>query len=180
MGTITGEVIKGQPLNGKAELLPFVNPATGEQFGSIPMTRVIDVKNARREMATAARTWAAKPVKERVRIVCKLQALLIDELDEITAVMNQDNGKSRQDAMAKLFMSVDLINQYCNRAPHWLRRRRVSPGLQIFKRCYIEQHHYVTEPCNGYRYSITDECKLRFIRSDADKHAGTNNAKSKR
>jgi acyl-CoA reductase-like NAD-dependent aldehyde dehydrogenase len=155
MGTKTGEIIKGQPLNGKAELLPFVNPGTGEQFGVVPVTRVADVQSARREMATAARTWAAKPVKERVRIVRQLQTLLINEIDEITAVMNQDNGKSRQDAMAELFMSVDLINQYCNRAPRWLRRRRISPGLQIFKRCYIEQHpHGVVGIIGPWNYPL--------------------------
>ena len=154
MGT-TAEVIKGKPLNGKAEFLPFVNPATNEQFGSVPMTTAVQVQNARREMAAAAQTWAAKSVKERVRIVRKLQALLIDEMDEITAVMNKDNGKSRQDALAELFMSVDLINQYCNRAPHWLRRRRISSGLQIFKRCYIEQHpHGVVGIIGPWNYPL--------------------------
>lgn len=154
MGT-TVEVMKGQPLNGKAEFLPFVNPATGEQFGSVPMTTIVDVQRARREMGAAAQTWAAKPIKERVRIVRKLQALLIDEMDEITAVMNQDNGKSRQDALAELFMSVDLINQYCNRSPHWLRRRRIPSGLQIFKRCYIEQHpHGVVGIIGPWNYPL--------------------------
>ena len=155
MGTRTVEAIKGQPLNGKAEFLPFVNPGTGKQFGSVPMTTATDVQNARREMSAAAQTWAAKPVKERVRIVRKLQTLLIDEMDEITAVMNQDNGKSRQDALSELFMSVDLINQYCNRAPRWLRRRRISPGLQIFKRCYIEQHpHGVVGVIGPWNYPL--------------------------
>ena len=155
MGTGTVGTIKGQPLNGKAEFLPFVNPATGETFGSVPMTTATDVQNARREMTTAAQTWAAKPVKERVRLVRKLQAVLIDEIDEITAVLNQDNGKSRQDAMAELFISVDLINQYCNRAPRWLRRRRISPGLQIFKRCYIEQHpHGVVGVIGPWNYPL--------------------------
>jgi acyl-CoA reductase-like NAD-dependent aldehyde dehydrogenase len=156
MGTKTVEMMmKGQPLNGKAELLPFINPATGEQFGSVPMTTAADVNNARREMETAAKTWAAKPVKERVRIVRQLQAVLIDEIDEITAVMNQDNGKSRQDAMAELFMSVDLINQYCSRAAHWLRRRRIPSGMQIFKRCYIEQHpHGVVGVIGPWNYPL--------------------------
>ena len=76
MGTKTIEVVKGQALNGRAEFLPFVNPATGEQFGSVPMMRACDVTDARREMSAAAQTWAAKPVKERVRIVRKLQAVL--------------------------------------------------------------------------------------------------------
>lgn len=133
---------KGKPLNGKGNTLPFINPANGEQFGQVAMATAVQVQDARREMRTAAAAWAAKPVRERVRIVRKLQALLIDELDEITAVLNRDNGKSRQDALTEVFMTVDLINQYCKNAPHWLRRRRVATGLQIFKRAYQELMPY--------------------------------------
>ncbi|HEX6386001.1 MAG TPA: aldehyde dehydrogenase family protein, partial [Anaerolineae bacterium] len=132
------QALKGKTLNGKVEVLPFINPATGEQFGEVATATAQDVTRARREMAAAARTWAAKPVKERVLILRQLQALMLDEMDEITAVMNEDGGKSRQDALSEVFMTVDLLNQYCKHAPRWLRRRRISPGLQFFKRCYVE------------------------------------------
>lgn len=124
------------------ETLPFINPATGEHFGEVAMATKAEVLAARREMAAAAVTWSQKSVPERARALRQLQQLLIDEVDEITAVMNQDGGKSRQDALSELFVTVDLLNQYCKHAPHWLRRRSVSPGLQLFKRCYTEQRPY--------------------------------------
>ena len=37
--------------------------------------------------------------RERAKPLRRLQQLLIDEIDEITAVMNQDGGKSRQDSL---------------------------------------------------------------------------------
>ncbi len=135
MGVTT---VKGRTLNGRVETLPFINPATSEQFGEINTATLEDVASARREMAAAAKVWAAKPLKERIRILRQLQALIIDELDDITAVMNMDNGKSRQDALIEIFVTVDLMTQYGKQAPHWLRRRRVSPGLQIFKQCYVD------------------------------------------
>ncbi len=135
MGVTT---VKGRTLNGRVETLPFINPATSEQFGEVTTATQAEVTAARQEMAAAAKVWAAKPLKERIRILRKLQTLLIEELDEITAVMNQDNGKSRQDALIEIFVTVDLMTQYMKQAPHWLRRRRVSPGLQIFKQCYVE------------------------------------------
>lgn len=131
--------VKGRTLNGRVETLPFINPATSEQFGEINTATAEDVANARREMAAAAQGWAAKPLAERIRILRKLQKLMIDELDEMTAVINQDNGKSRQDALIELFVTLDLMTQYARHAPRWLRRRRISPGLQISKRCYVEQ-----------------------------------------
>lgn len=149
MNTEKIEHIKGQAVprpyrngvsqNGQARVLPFVNPATGETFGEVVMTSPTVVKEARREMAAAAPIWAAKPVKERVRILRQLQRLMIDQVDEITAVINQDGGKSRQEALTEVFVTVNLIDEYCKHAPRWLRRRRVPTGLQIFKKAYMEQ-----------------------------------------
>ncbi|MCP5097695.1 MAG: aldehyde dehydrogenase family protein [Chloroflexi bacterium] len=142
MGGLASVKGKVTALDGEINVLPFINPATGEQFGEVPIATCDDVTQVRREMAAMLPIWSAKPVKERVRIVRQLQKLLIDELDEITAVLNQDNGKSRQDALAELFMTVDLINEYCKHAPSWLRRRRISSGLQFFKRAYQEMNPY--------------------------------------
>lgn len=133
---------KGVALNGEVNALPFINPATGERFGQVAMATADDVTQVRREMAAAAADWSGKSVSERVKVVRKLQALIIDELDEITAVMNQDGGKSRQDALTELFMAVDLINQYCKNAPQWLAQQPISTGLQFFKRAYMAPEPY--------------------------------------
>lgn len=142
MGKIAAVKGKVTALDGEVNVLPFINPATGEQFGEVPIATQDEIKMARREMAAAAQTWGAKSVKERVRIVKQLQKLIVDEVDEITAVMNQDGGKSRQDALAELFMTVDLINEYCKNAPRWMRRKRISSGLQFFKSAYQELMPY--------------------------------------
>ena len=142
MGKIAAVKGKVTALDGEVNVLPFINPATGEQFGEVTIATQDEVKTARREMEAAAKTWSDKSVKERVRIVKQLQKLIVDEVDEITAVMNQDSGKSRQDALTEVLMSVDLIHQYCKNAPKWLRRKRISPGLQFFKRAYQELMPY--------------------------------------
>lgn len=124
------------------ETLPFINPATGQKFGGVTMATPADVHAARREMAAVAPTWAAKPVKERVRILRKLQAVIIDSVDEISEVINRDNGKSRQDAWIEVMMTVDKLHQYYKHAPEWLARRSVPPGLYIFRRYYTEPKPY--------------------------------------
>jgi acyl-CoA reductase-like NAD-dependent aldehyde dehydrogenase len=124
------------------EILPFVNPGTGEQFGQVPMASPEEVQKAVEEMRQSFQTWRRTSVKERVRILRKLQKLIIDSVDLISETVNMDTGKSRQDGMIEVFMMVDRLNQYCRRAPRWLRRRRVSSGLYIFKRCYSEPVPY--------------------------------------
>jgi succinate-semialdehyde dehydrogenase/glutarate-semialdehyde dehydrogenase len=71
-----------------------------------------------------------------------LQQVIIDMLDEITAVINKDTGKTRQDAFSEVFMTVDLIKLYRNNAQRWLHRHRVSHGIYFFKSCYIEPRPY--------------------------------------
>lgn len=122
--------------------IPFINPATGEQFGSVPEASTEEIAAARREMAAAAAIWSARPVEERVRILRKLQEVIIDSLDEITAVINKDHGKSRQEALIELFMTLEKLHLYYNNAPEWLARRNVPRGLtfllSLSRRYYTE------------------------------------------
>ena len=124
--------------------IPFMNPGTNEQFGSVAMATVADVQQAREALREAAPIWARKTVRERARIVKKLQQVLLDHTDHITATITKDSGKSRQDSLIEVFMSVEKIHTYCRKAPRWLRRRRVSPGLYIFKQYFVEPRPYGT------------------------------------
>jgi len=118
--------------------LPCINPATGEQFDIVPITTPPEVQQAHWELREALPVWSEKPVSERGRILGRFQAVLLDSLDQMTATINQDNGKSRQDALLEIFVTLDLLQQYRKYAPRWLARQRVPRGLALFKRCYVE------------------------------------------
>ncbi len=122
--------------------IEFFNPATGRKFGEVRMATAADVARARREMAAVQPEWGAKSVKERARLVKKLQSVIVDAADEITAVVNQDHGKSRLDALHEVFMTVEKIHHYANHAPRWLARERVPRGLYFFKRFYADREPY--------------------------------------
>lgn len=140
------------------DTLPFVNPATGEKFGEVAMATPEDVTKAMREMRQAFQVWRKRSLKDRIVVLRKLQEVIIDSLDEITAVLNKDTGKSRQDGLIEVMMTVDRLHQYYRNAPKWLHRRRVPPGLYVFKRYYKEPHPYgvvaVIGPWN-YPFDLT-------------------------
>ena len=142
----------------QAEYLPFINPATGEQFGQVNVATEAEITQARRELAAVAPEWAGRSVKERVRILRKLQEVIIDSVDEITEVINKDHGKSRQDALIEVLMVVDKLHQYYKQAPKWLRRRAVPPGLYFLRRYYTERKPFgvvgVIGPWN-YPFDLT-------------------------
>ena len=124
------------------EKLAFINPATGAQFGEVAMSTPEEVKQAVDEMRGSFPAWSGKSVRERARILKKFQNLLIDQRDEISSVVSQDTGKSRQDSLIELFISVDMLAQNRANAATWLKRRRVSSGLYFMKKCYVEHRPY--------------------------------------
>jgi len=71
-------------MTNNTEFVPFINPATGEQFGQVPMATEAGIAQAYKEMRQASGIWGGKTVKERVRILRKFQALIIDSVDDIS------------------------------------------------------------------------------------------------
>jgi len=124
------------------DFLSFVNPATGETFGSVAVSTPEDVARARREMRHSFPAWSQKSPEERTSALKKLQEALIDRADEITHVVNQDTGKSRQDALTELFLVVDKLQTYRKHAPTWLQPERIPPGIYIFKKYYAVHRPY--------------------------------------
>jgi acyl-CoA reductase-like NAD-dependent aldehyde dehydrogenase len=118
--------------------LPCINPATGEEFNRVRVSTAEEVEQARRDLQENLDVWRGKPVKERIRILRKLLALIVDSTDIISHTVNMDTGKSRQDGLIEVLMLVDRLKQYYRRGPRWLARRRVPPGLYFFRRYYTE------------------------------------------
>jgi acyl-CoA reductase-like NAD-dependent aldehyde dehydrogenase len=120
------------------ETIPCFNPGTGEQFDQIRMSTAADVDRAIDDLRQASYRWRQKSIEERVRTLRKFQAFIIESVDIISETINRDTGKSRQDGLIEVFMTVDRLHQYYKHAPRWLARKTVPPGLYFFKRYYAE------------------------------------------
>ncbi len=123
-------------------MLPFISPATRENFGEVRMHTPQEAAQAVRELREVAPLWRAKTPRERARILLAFLEVMLDSLDDITAVLNRDTGKSRQDALIEVFMTADMLRQYARHAPAWLRTRRVPRGLYLFKKTYVAYKPY--------------------------------------
>lgn len=137
------------------EKLSFINPATGLQFGEVSITTSDEVKQAVEDLHGSFPVWSAKSVKERAKILKKFQTLLIDQRDEISSLVSQDNGKNRQDSLIELFISVDTLSQLSANAAKWLKPKRVSPGLYFLKKCIVEHRpHGVVAVISPWNYPL--------------------------
>lgn len=123
-------------------LVAFINPATGENFGQIAAATPAEAQAAVRELRAAFPAWSGRTIAQRVAVLREVQRELLDACDEITAVISQDTGKPRQDALLEVLVTVDFLNEACRHAAHWLRRERVASGLYIFKQFFVERRPY--------------------------------------
>lgn len=122
--------------------LPFVNPATGEKFGEITVSTPAEIAQAMADLRHNGRTWRQKSVAERVFALTKFKEFLIDSADEVAQVLNRDCGKTAQDGLTELFITVDNLNNMIHQAADWLARRPVPKGLYWFKEYYVEPVPY--------------------------------------
>lgn len=137
------------------EKLTFINPATGIQFGEVTATTPDEAKQAVEDMRQSFSVWSAKSVKERVKILKKFQNLLINQRNEISNIVSQDTGKSRQDSLIELFVAVDMLSQNRANASKWLKPERVSSGLYFMKKCIVEHRpHGVVVVISPWNYPL--------------------------
>ena len=130
---------KGRMVDGA---LPFINPATGERFGSIPVATHADVRTAVDEMRAASSAWGSRSMGDRERVLRQLYVLLLDEVDQITAIVTQDTGKPRQDALIELYTCLNYFRTTLKKAPRWLKDERVGTGLQFLKHASLKHKPY--------------------------------------
>lgn len=116
----------------KAEREPVLAPFTGEPIADVPLSTTDDVASAFDAAREAQRSWAARPVQERARIVGAIHDLMLDRRGGLADLVQLETGKARRDAFEEV-ADVALAARYvARRGPSILRdRRRVGaiPGL---------------------------------------------------
>ena len=112
-----------------AEIIVY-NPATTEEIGRAPLTMPEEVARAvgrAREVHTA---WAARSFHERSAVIMEARKIILNELDEIAALISRETGKPAAEAIAmELAPSLDLMQYFARKTATLLRPRRISVGL---------------------------------------------------
>jgi malonate-semialdehyde dehydrogenase (acetylating)/methylmalonate-semialdehyde dehydrogenase len=80
------------------DVLPIINPATGDGLGELPLSPGADIDAAVRAAAHAFPEWRATPVVERARVLFRLKALLEEHVDELAELLTTEHGKIRATA----------------------------------------------------------------------------------
>jgi acyl-CoA reductase-like NAD-dependent aldehyde dehydrogenase len=112
-----------------AEIIVY-NPATAEQIGRAPLTMPEEVARAVGRAREAQPSWSARSFQERAAIIMEARKIILNELDEIAALVSRETGKPSAEAIAmELAPGLDLMQYFARKTATLLRPRRISVGL---------------------------------------------------
>lgn len=94
------------------EILPVINPASGETVGEIPVATTADLDNALDAAGSAYRSWRKVSAFDRYAILRRAAALMRERALGIAHFMTLEQGKPVADSMAEVHGAADIFDWY--------------------------------------------------------------------
>jgi succinate-semialdehyde dehydrogenase / glutarate-semialdehyde dehydrogenase len=92
--------------------LPVVNPATGENIGTVAHAGKEDLDRALEATTAGFQTWKKLPAYDRYKILRKAADLMRSRADEIARIMTTEQGKPLAEAKGETLLAGDLIDWF--------------------------------------------------------------------
>src|SRR5512144_1933501 len=97
-----------------SQYLNVTNPANGSVISRVPMSAASEVDRAVQAAKKALPGWAGMPLKERVQVFFRYKTLLEQNIDELAALVTEENGKVDSEARAEVLKSAELTEFACS------------------------------------------------------------------
>jgi len=113
MDTITKQPEVKNFIDGKFERnghisMDVLSPIDGSIISSLPLSDYNDVDKAVKAAQKAFTSWSSKTLKERVQVFFNYRTLLEKNIDELTKLIQLENGKTFGEARAEVEKSIEL------------------------------------------------------------------------
>ena len=94
--------------------LDVYNPSEGSVISRVPLSSHREVDRAVASAKAAFPAWSATPIKERVQVFYRYKTLLERHIDELAALVTEENGKITSEARAEVLKSAELTEFACS------------------------------------------------------------------
>jgi malonate-semialdehyde dehydrogenase (acetylating)/methylmalonate-semialdehyde dehydrogenase len=94
--------------------LDVVSPLDGNLLSRVPMSTKDELERAVQSAKNAFEGWSKLPIKERVQVFFRYRYLLEKNIDELTALVSEENGKTLDEARAEVEKSIELTEFACS------------------------------------------------------------------
>jgi malonate-semialdehyde dehydrogenase (acetylating)/methylmalonate-semialdehyde dehydrogenase len=106
--------IGGQFVAGKHSFLDVYNPGDGSVISRVPLSSRAEVAAAVVAAQSAFPGWSALPIKERVQVFYRYRSLLERDIESLTALITEENGKVYAEAKAEILKAIELTEFACS------------------------------------------------------------------
>ena len=100
--------INGQFERNDQSSMDVISPIDGSVISTLPLSTYSDVDKAVQAAKKAFPSWSALTLKDRVQIFFKYRTLLEKHIDELTKLVQLENGKTYGEAKAEVDKSIEL------------------------------------------------------------------------
>ncbi|MEA2427954.1 MAG: hypothetical protein QOF37_1582, partial [Thermoleophilaceae bacterium] len=115
------------------KVLESFSPATGELLGSVPALSAGDVQSVVDAVAEVQPFWAQLPLSDRARYMRRTAQVIIDNLDDLTALLSREQGKPRIESYTmELVPTIDSLHWIADHGPKILGDERVRLTQPFF------------------------------------------------
>ena len=94
--------------------LDVFDPSVGQVISRVPLSSPREVNRAVESARAAFAGWSSTPIKERVQVFYRYKTLLERHIDELTALVTEENGKLASEARAEVLKSAELTEFACS------------------------------------------------------------------
>jgi len=88
--------------------IPVVSPLDGTPLADMPCSTTADLDAAVASARSAFAGWSRTTVKERVQVFFRYKYLLERDKEALTALVSEENGKTRDEALAEVEKCIEL------------------------------------------------------------------------
>jgi succinate-semialdehyde dehydrogenase/glutarate-semialdehyde dehydrogenase len=96
--------------------IPVVNPATGDQIGTVPHADRTDLDRALEAAEKGFHTWRRVSAFDRSKVMRKAANLLRERADQIAPLMTMEQGKPLPEAKGEILAGADVIDWFAEEA----------------------------------------------------------------
>jgi malonate-semialdehyde dehydrogenase (acetylating)/methylmalonate-semialdehyde dehydrogenase len=101
---IHGQFVDAQAAN----YMDVVSPVDGSLLSKVPMSGASELDAAVISAKSAFKAWSATPIKERVQVFFRYKQLLHQNLQELSQLIVEENGKTYTEAVAEIEKAIEL------------------------------------------------------------------------
>jgi malonate-semialdehyde dehydrogenase (acetylating)/methylmalonate-semialdehyde dehydrogenase len=101
-------------VEGGGEKLEVLSPLDGSVISQVILSTAEAVDKAVQTAKNALPSWSETPIKERVQIFFRYKRLLEENMDELTKLVQEENGKTYDEAQAEVLKSAELTEFACS------------------------------------------------------------------